>query len=261
MPNNGVMKEISSLLAQDKSSTEIIALGFKPSTVYKTQRLIRQQVKNGHLKQSLGGYATSAQYHGEPAQTLNQMLKPEVMDRREEASRLKQENQLLQQKVESLSSYLDQEPYKLVDPIKEEKPSTTPKTLENEEIPTEQPSSNFSSYHSTLGMSTSDKGHERERKSNGAVRVLSPRNAAIGTCSFLFVSLGILLIVPVSNYDLAVSAYSFLYPSNPDRAVSFLQWWQQWSIPLEGFLTVSGAVSAFFLAFLGYRQNRKGQQE
>ena len=40
MPNNGVgvMEEIRSHLAQDKSSSEIIALGFNPSTVNKVQR-------------------------------------------------------------------------------------------------------------------------------------------------------------------------------------------------------------------------------
>ncbi len=147
MSNNGVMKEISSLLAEDKSSTEIIALGFKPSTVYKTQRLMRQQDNNGHSKQSLGGEAPSAESHDDATQTLNQIIKPEVEDRREqfieeqdpravalgaahfaaEASRLKQENQLLRQKLESLSNYLAQEPCKLVDPFKEGNSSTTPK--------------------------------------------------------------------------------------------------------------------------------------
>ena len=43
MPNNGIMKEIRSLLDQDKSNAEIIALGFKPSTVYKAQRQLRQE--------------------------------------------------------------------------------------------------------------------------------------------------------------------------------------------------------------------------
>jgi len=43
MPRNGIMKEIQSLLAQDKSSAEVIALGFRPSTVYKARRLLRQQ--------------------------------------------------------------------------------------------------------------------------------------------------------------------------------------------------------------------------
>ena len=43
MPNNGIMKEIRSLLDQDKSNAEIIALGFKPATVHKAQRQWRQE--------------------------------------------------------------------------------------------------------------------------------------------------------------------------------------------------------------------------
>ena len=49
MPGNGIMKEIQSLLAQDKSTAEVIALGFRPSTVYKVQRLVRKQ--NGESEQ------------------------------------------------------------------------------------------------------------------------------------------------------------------------------------------------------------------
>ena len=43
MPSNGIMEEILALLAPDKSSAEVIALGFNPSTVHKAQRLMRQQ--------------------------------------------------------------------------------------------------------------------------------------------------------------------------------------------------------------------------
>ena len=43
MPNNGIMKEIRSLLDQEKSGAEIIALGFKPATVQKAQRQWRQE--------------------------------------------------------------------------------------------------------------------------------------------------------------------------------------------------------------------------
>lgn len=116
------------------------------------------------------------------------------------------------------------------------------------------------SYHPSRGMSASDLGDEREGKLNSGVRVLTPRNAAFGICSFLLVLLRILLIVPVSNYDLSVQGYRLLY-ANPARAASFLQWWQQWSIPLGGFLTVSGVASVSFLVFLAFRLNRKGQRE
>jgi len=279
MPNNGVMKEISSLLAQDRSSTEIIALGFKPSTVYKTQRLMRQQDNNGHSKQSLGGQATSAESHDNAAQTLNRILKPEVEDRREqfieeqdpravavgaahiagEASRLKQENQLLRQKVESLSNYLAQEPCKLVDPFKEGNPSTTPKTIEDAEIPTEPPVELFV-YPPTRGMSSGDSGDEIEGKLRGGVRVLIPRVAVIVTCSFLLVLLGILLVIPITSHDLMLIGYGFLYANNPDSLASYLDWWQRWSIPLGAFLTVSGAAWVFFLVIRGNILARKGQE-
>ena len=39
----GIMDEIRSLLAQDKSIAEIIALGFKSSTVYKARLRLRRQ--------------------------------------------------------------------------------------------------------------------------------------------------------------------------------------------------------------------------
>ncbi len=38
MPTTGIMQQIRSLLSQGKSSGEVIGLGFKSSTVYKTQR-------------------------------------------------------------------------------------------------------------------------------------------------------------------------------------------------------------------------------
>ena len=277
MPNNGVMNEISSLLAQDKSSTEIIALGFKPSTVYKTQRLMRQQDKNGYSKQSLGGQATSDESHDDAAQTLNQILKPEVEDRREqfieeqdsravavgaahfaaEASRLKQENQLLRQKVESLSNYLAQEPCKLVDPVKEVNPSTTPKTIEDAEIPTEPPRE-LSDYQLTREMSPGNSGDEREGKLTKGVRVFTPRIVAIAIGSFLLVLLGILLVIPITSHDLMLIGYGFLHANNPDGLASYLVWWQRLSMPLGAFLTVSGAVSVYFFVNRGNRPARKG---
>jgi hypothetical protein len=42
MNSNGIMEEIRNLLSQGTSSTEAIALGYKPSTVYKAQRQLRQ---------------------------------------------------------------------------------------------------------------------------------------------------------------------------------------------------------------------------
>ncbi len=279
MPNNGVMNEISSLLSQDKSSTEIIALGFKPSTVYKTQRLMRQQDQNGLSEQSLGGQATSDESHDDAAQTLNQILKPEVEDRREqfieeldsravavgaahfaaEASSLKQENQLLRQKVESLSNYLAQEPCKLVDPVKERNPFTTPKTIEDAEIPTE-PLRGLSDYQLTREMSSGASGDEREGKLTKGVRVLTPRIVAIAVGSFLLVLLGILLVIPITSHDLMLIGYGFLHANNPDGLASYLDWWQRLSMPLGAFITVSGAVSVYFFVNRGNMPARKGQE-
>ena len=42
MDSNGVMEEIRGLLNQGRSSSETIALGYKPSTVYKAQRQLRK---------------------------------------------------------------------------------------------------------------------------------------------------------------------------------------------------------------------------
>ena len=42
MANDGIMEEIRSHLAQDKSSAEVIDLGFKPSSVYKVQSQLRR---------------------------------------------------------------------------------------------------------------------------------------------------------------------------------------------------------------------------
>ncbi len=42
MNTNGVMEEVRGLLSQGTSSSEAIALGYKPSTVYKAQRQLRK---------------------------------------------------------------------------------------------------------------------------------------------------------------------------------------------------------------------------
>jgi DNA-binding CsgD family transcriptional regulator len=43
MPSNSIMQEIRKLLSQGKSSSEVIALGYKPPTVYKVQRQLRKK--------------------------------------------------------------------------------------------------------------------------------------------------------------------------------------------------------------------------
>jgi hypothetical protein len=47
--SSGIMEEIRTLLSQGKSSGEIIALGYKPGSVYKVQRLLRGRGQS-HLK-------------------------------------------------------------------------------------------------------------------------------------------------------------------------------------------------------------------
>jgi hypothetical protein len=41
MISNGIMEDIRNLISQGKSSAEVIALGYKPPTVYKVQRQLR----------------------------------------------------------------------------------------------------------------------------------------------------------------------------------------------------------------------------
>lgn len=46
MATNGIMQDIRTLLTQGQTSSQVIALGNKPSTVYKVQRQLRQQQRN-----------------------------------------------------------------------------------------------------------------------------------------------------------------------------------------------------------------------
>jgi len=78
MPSNGIMKEIRSLLDLEISNAEVNALGFKPSTVYKARRLMRNQdqilkSKTGHLKPT-----EVASSREESAQTPNRNVEQEA---------------------------------------------------------------------------------------------------------------------------------------------------------------------------------------
>jgi myosin heavy subunit len=83
MNRNGVMEEIRSLLSEGRSSTETIALGYKPSTVYKAQRQLGK----------------SASVSGPPVTT--QVLVTNMAS--EDSTRLREENQALQEQVSSLA--------------------------------------------------------------------------------------------------------------------------------------------------------------
>ncbi len=85
MPGTGVMEKIKALLSEGKSSTEIIALRYKPSTVYKAQR---QMLQGGKASHSSGNgvppvdQPPQADGHFEPAKErlplVNELLGPEV---------------------------------------------------------------------------------------------------------------------------------------------------------------------------------------
>ena len=174
-----------------------------------------------------------------------------AVQRAAEVSQLKQENQILRQEEERPADDTAGELWEPVEPVQEEDLFTTSETLGPEETPAENPSGE---------MSASDPGDEGEKKLDRGVSLLTLAGAAIGACSFLVALLGLLLIVPTSNYDLSVQGYRLLY-ANPASATSFLQWWQQWSLPLGGLLTVSGAAPLFLLGFLAFRRNKKGQRD
>jgi hypothetical protein len=125
MPTNGIMKEIWALLAQDRSTTEVIALGFKPPTVYKAQRLLRQahQILYANGPDHIAGPSEEVVDWREQI-TAEQKTRAEAEARSTrhagEATRLKEENQLLRQRMENLAQDLSQEVWKLVEPLKAE---------------------------------------------------------------------------------------------------------------------------------------------
>ena len=175
MPSNGIMQEIRSYLAQHKSSAEIIALGFKPSSVYKAQGQLRRLNTKVDLPQQLKTPGEQATAHvsirEELAHTLDRISDLETkagaadvwkqkyqdMERRlhenaeemgrkaqewqeglvaeqkaqnrtealaaqhsAEVARLQEENQELQQRLDSLPEHLAQEVWKLVQPLNAE---------------------------------------------------------------------------------------------------------------------------------------------
>ena len=86
MNTNGIMEEIRSLLSEGRSSTETIALDYKPSTVYKAQRQLR----------------ASPSISGPPVTT--QVLVTNMAS--EDSTKLREENQALQEQVLSLEEML-----------------------------------------------------------------------------------------------------------------------------------------------------------
>ena len=136
MPSNGIMKEIRSHLDQELSNAEVIALGFKPSTVYKARRLMRPtkvastreelaQTPNRDVELEAENHEDCLDHTG-PCEEIEYWRKQfnaeqkALAEAEARAARLKEENQLLRQKLESLPNHLAQEVWKLVEPLEAE---------------------------------------------------------------------------------------------------------------------------------------------
>ena len=92
MSSDGIMAEISTLLYQGKASGEIIGVGYKPSTVYKVQRKIRQQ---GQPK----GRVSAQERTRPPAADVDNNLQSAL---EAENTRLRQEVKALEDQLESV---------------------------------------------------------------------------------------------------------------------------------------------------------------
>jgi len=90
MLGNGIMQEIRGLLSSGKASGEVIALGYKPPTVYKVQRQLNQK----------------GQGDGRAAAPGNAQLPTSTMDAKSESA-LEAENFRLRQEVETLEGQLE----------------------------------------------------------------------------------------------------------------------------------------------------------
>jgi|GEM_PF-5743626 len=110
MENKGIMADIRELLAQGRSSGEVVAEGFAASTVYKVQRQLRKKP----LHQGKELVRVAAQTHPAPAGPEEQEPWPSVDDLFEEDAPLALLDLLdrgfpeLSERVEALSTSLDQ---------------------------------------------------------------------------------------------------------------------------------------------------------
>jgi RNA-binding protein YhbY len=90
MTGNGIMEEIRTLLAQGKSSGQVIALGYKPPTVYKVLHQVKRNGE-GNGRVSAPGVAQP------PATSATDQSRPD----------LEAENPRLKREVESLEAQLE----------------------------------------------------------------------------------------------------------------------------------------------------------
>jgi DNA repair exonuclease SbcCD ATPase subunit len=124
MINNGIMQDIRNLLSQGNSSAEVIALGYKPPTVYKVQRQLRCKQPNGRAplqlmdqNQSITAREGQDELSAEDAEFFRCFFEPgdesaqseamraeldEARDRIEELERETGKNQALQERVHTL---------------------------------------------------------------------------------------------------------------------------------------------------------------
>ncbi len=73
MESTGVMQEIRKLLSQDKSSGEVMAMGYAPGSVYKAQRQLRGKGKlNEEMAQSQSGHDEMKKSEESPATSQGQ---------------------------------------------------------------------------------------------------------------------------------------------------------------------------------------------
>ena len=114
MRASGVMQEIRALLNEDKSSGELIRMGFAPGTVYKVQRRWRREhAENGHepsptpIAQPAPSYTADGQTdQDEPPRNRSANMGELIDDIREVVNPLKATLFVLEQRIDVLETEL-----------------------------------------------------------------------------------------------------------------------------------------------------------
>jgi hypothetical protein len=137
--------------------------------------------------------------------------------------------------------------------IVEEAPEPPPIVI----MRTNPPDREWSRSHHFQGMSAREMDYERQRilKKHGKFNGLAMFIAMYAFCQIM---LGLLILVPQANHDLAVIFYGFFHARNPYTAASFYQWWQEWSMFIGIGFTISAAI---ILLFLGRRFIMRGKHQ
>ena len=98
MTQSGIMAEIRALLAQDKSPKEVIRLGYKTSTVYRTQQQMGEGLAQPNLPPSQGMAQVVVNNNMEP------LVTGELTELREEKIQLQQQLAFVEAQVMELDS-------------------------------------------------------------------------------------------------------------------------------------------------------------